>query len=62
MCTELYCPCPDNVNLVLWQNETRNNYWGRTIVKTSTDYTYIYRDLTNATKFDTLIDCYYDRK
>lgn len=42
MCTQFECPCPNNLNISLWENEAENNYWGRTNNILKTNYTFIY--------------------
>ena len=63
MCTEFYCPCPSDLDLRLWSNETKNNEWNRTTYSNKTDeYDLIYFDITNLTAFTSLMNCYNDRK
>jgi len=60
MCTYDYCPCPSDFDIALWDNETENNYWNRTINPLDTlSYTLIYYDVLNATTdYDTFYSCY----
>ena len=64
MCTNDYCPCPYDLDLDLWSNDTRNQYWGRTINPLLTyNYEMIYKNYYSSdVSFNSFYDCYMDRK